>query len=204
MKAVQLSEHIGNIDEELVEQAAQIPNYGHIRRKRRIRRFAAAAAAAVLMAGSFSAGALAFAREVVVEVPARQESLELADIGLTLLLPDVWSGKYGLEKDGDNYIVYNKQIREALSEGEDDPFGGVLFYIICYAQAMTPEQVVENGFDYTAYRYLFATKERTYILYHASDVQWDPGEKQQEKIYRQMESEVEDIRFVVDGVLSDG
>lgn len=202
MKAVQLSEHIGNIDEELVEQAMQLPNYGHQRRKKRIRRFAAAAAAVVLMAGSFSAGALVFAREVVVEVPEKQESLELADIGLTLLLPDAWSGKYGLEKDGDNYIVYNRQIREALSEGEAEPFGGVLFYIVCYETAMSPEQVVENGFDYTAYRYLFATKERTYVLYHASDVQWDPGDEQQEKIYQQMESEVEEIRFVVDGVLS--
>lgn len=202
MKAVQLSEHIGNIDERLIEQAAQLPKYGHQRRKRRIRRFAAAAAAVVLMAGSFSAGALVFAREVVVEVPVRQESLELKDIGLTLLLPDAWSGKYALERDGENYIVYNRQIREALSDGTDEPFGGVLFYIVCYEAAMSPEQIVENGFDYTAYRYLFATKERTYVLYHASDVQWDPGDEQQEKIYQQMESEVEEIRFVVDGVLS--
>ena len=69
MNKKQLSEHIGNIDDRLVEQAENIPNYRQLHHRQTIRRFLTAAAAFVLMACSFSAGAFAFARETVVEVP---------------------------------------------------------------------------------------------------------------------------------------
>lgn len=197
MNKQQLSEHIGNIDDRLVENAADIPNYRRQHTRKGGARIAAAAATFVLMACSFSIGALAFTREKVVEVPVEQETVTLEEIGLTLILPDSWKGKYSMEKSGQNYICYQMQVREA---GE---FDGILFYIVCYEEAMTPEQFVENGYDFVEYRYLFSTSDKTYILCYASDVQWDPNDAAQEAAYSQMSSEIEDIRFVAEHVFMD-
>ena len=49
MNKKQLSEHIGNIDDRLVQQAEKLPNYATQRRQKRIRRLLTAAAALVLM-----------------------------------------------------------------------------------------------------------------------------------------------------------
>lgn len=194
MNKEQISEYIGNIDDRLVEQAEQIPDYKRQYRQKRIKRFMAAAAIFVLMVCSFSAGAIVFAHE--------QETVTLEEIGLTMILPDSWSGIYSVEKDGQNYKIYNKEIRKKMSNWSGTFEGGVLFNIVCYEEAMTPEQFVENGYDFTDYRYLFSTKDSTYILYYASDVQWDPNDSEQETIYQQMASEIEDIRFVVDNALA--
>lgn len=108
-----------------------------------------------------------------------------------------------MEKYGENdqhYVFYNKQIREAVSQGIDAFDGGVLFYIVCYDEVMTPEQFVENGYDFTGYRYLFSTSSRTYVLHYASDVQWDPSDPAQEAVYQKMGSEIEDIQFIVGNV----
>lgn len=200
MNKKQLSEHIGNIDDRLVQQAEQIPNYMVVRRQKRFRRFLTAAAALVLMVASFSVGAIAFAREIIVEVPAEQETLELEGINLTLILPDSWKGQYSAEKNGENFVVYNPQIKEAVSSGTELYDGGVLFTIVCYEESMTEKQFIENGLDFTAYRYLLATSGKTYILQYASDVQYDPADKEQERIYQKMMSEIEDIQFVVNNV----
>ena len=45
MNKKQLSEHIGNIDDRLVEQAENIPNYRQLHHRQTIRRFLTAAAA---------------------------------------------------------------------------------------------------------------------------------------------------------------
>lgn len=194
MNKEHLSEYIGNIDDRLVEQAEQIPDYKRQYQQKRIKRFMAAAAVFVLMVCSFSAGAIVSAHE--------QETVTLEEIGLTMILPDSWSGTYSVEKDGQNYKIYNKEIRKKMSNWSGTFEGGVLFNIVCYEEAMTPEQFVENGYDFTNYRYLFSTKDSTYILYYASDVQWDPNDSEQETIYQQMAAEIEDIRFVVDNALA--
>lgn len=80
---------------------------------------------------------------------------------------------------------------------------GVLFTIVCYEESMTEEQFIENGLDFTAYRYLFATSDKTYILHYASDMQYDPADKEQESIYQKMTSEIKDIQFVVDNIFKD-
>ena len=203
MNKEQLSRHIGNIDDLLIEQAGQIPNYGQQYRKKRIRQLIGAVAAVVLMTCSFSAGALAFSGKTVVEVPVEKETVTLEEINLTMILPDSWHGKYSVEHDGQNYIVYNPQIREATRKGEDAFDGGILFYIVRYKEAMTPEQFIENGYDFVEYRYLFSTSSSTYILCYASDVQWSPDDTGQEEVYSQMESEIKKIKFVVDNALAD-
>ncbi len=199
MNKKQLCDYIGNIDDRLIKQAEYIPNYGRLHRLKNIQRIAAMAAVAVLMVCSFSVGALAFAKENVVKVLVEPESISLEEIGLTMILPDSWKGKYSVEENGTNYIVYNEKIRKANSK--EDAFEGILFYIVCYDEAMTPEQFVENGYDFTGFRYLFATKNNTYILHYASDVQWNPNDPGQETLYTEMSSEIQDIRFVVDNAL---
>ena len=52
-----------------------------------------------LVVGGGAVGALAFSRETVTEVPAQQETVELAGIGVTVLLPDSWVGKYEVVQD---------------------------------------------------------------------------------------------------------
>lgn len=203
MNKKQLCEYIGEIDDRLIEQAEHIPDYGRRHRKKIVRRLSAIAAAAALMICSFSAGAMAFAKENVVKVLVEPETVSLEDIGLTMILPDSWKGKYSVEKKDRNYIVYNEKIRESTRNSGDEYFGGILFYIVCYDTPMTPEQFVKNGYDLTGYRYLFATKNNTYILHYASDVQWNPEDPKQEAAYTEMSSQIEDIRFVVDHALVD-
>lgn len=195
MNKEQFSEHIGNIDDRLVKQAEQIPNYAAMRRKKGFRQLLGIAAALVLMVSGFGVGAIAFARETIVEVPVEQETLELEGINLTLILPDSWKGQYSVEKRGENFDVYIPEIREKAAGYE-----GILYTIVCYEESMTEEQFIENGLDFTAYRYILTTSNKTYILHYASDVQWDPADKEQEAVYLKMMSEIKDIRFSVDNV----
>ena len=195
MNKEQFSEHIGNIDDRLVKQAEQIPNYAAMRRKKGFRQLLGIAAGLVLMVSGFGVGAIAFARETIVEVPVEQETLELEGINLTLILPDSWKGQYSVEKRGENFDVYIPEIREKTAGYE-----GILFTVVCYEESMTEEQFIENGLDFTAYRYILTTSNKTYILHYASDVQWDPADKEQEAVYQKMMSEIKDIRFSVDNV----
>lgn len=203
MNTKQLSEHIGNIDDRLVLQAEKIPNYAAQHRQRRLKKLLAAAAALVFMISGVTVGATAFAREIIVEVPLKQEILKLEGVNLTLILPADWEGKYAVEKNGINYVVYNPQIKEAVRDGENIFDGGVLFTIVCYEESMTEEQFIENGLDFTAYRYILATSEKTYILHYASDVQYNPADKEQENLYQKLMSEIKDIQFMVDNVFDD-
>ena len=78
--------------------------------------FLAAAAVLALMAASFTVGALAFSREV----PVEQETIELPGIGLTLILPDSWKGRYEVEKDErESWCrVYARSVLEKTRNGE--------------------------------------------------------------------------------------
>ena len=62
MKKEQLSEHIGNIDDRLVQQAEHIPNYARQHRQKSFKRFTAIVAVIALMVCSFTVGAVAFAK----------------------------------------------------------------------------------------------------------------------------------------------
>lgn len=208
MNGRQLADRIGNIDDRLIQQA-QETGQKKARLSHRARRWAAAAAVVALMCASFGAGALAFGKETVVEVevPAEQEMVELSDIGITLILPDDWKGRYGVEQTGrpNHYCVYATDIRDAFSrqsvqEGSLNNSGGMLFYILKWNQQLT-EKEWRNPYgewNYARNRYIMATKDGTYLLYYASDVQFTP---ETEEEYRQMEAEIDQIRFVADGAL---
>lgn len=201
MNPKQLSDRIENIDDRLVQQAQQIPNYAQ-HRKKRLRSWTAVAACIALMVCSFCVGAFAFARETVVEVPIEQETLTIEELGLTLILPDSWKGRYALMQDelGKEYLIYNPTIRKALVGNDENLIGGMLFYIRRWDEQLTKEQVDAGGeWDYALCQYIMTTKDGTYLLYYASDVQCTPETMEE---YRQMESEIGDIRFVVDNALN--
>ena len=203
MNEKQFSDRIGNVNDKLVQQAEQTPNYGREHRKRGIRQLVAIAATIALMVCSFTVGALAFAKETIVEVPVEQETITIEEIGLTLILPDSWKGKYALEQDNDfkEYHVYNPAIREAMGgDSETLLSGGMLFYLKLWDEQLTKEQVDAGGeWDYAGCRYVMTTKNGTYLLYYASDLQFTQETMDE---YRQMETEISDIRFVVDNALN--
>ena len=199
MNKKQLSDRIGNIDDRLVQEAAQRRNdCGRRRRRSRgLQRFAGLAAVLALMVCSFGVGATAFAKEVVVEVPVEQETITIEKLGLTLILPDSWEGKYALEcTDNGEYHVYDPAIRKAMGGS-----GGMLFYIMLWDEQLTKAQVDAGGeWNFARCEYIMTTKDGTYLLYYASDLQFT--EKTMEE-YRQMESEITNIRFVVDNAFAD-
>lgn len=203
MNEKQFSDRIGNVNDKLVQQAEQTPNYGREHRKRGVRQLVAIAATVALMVCSFTVGALAFAKETIVEVPVEQETITIEEIGLTLILPDSWKGKYAFEQGNTfkDYYVYNPAIREAIGgDSETLLSGGMLFYLKLWDEQLTKEQVDAGGdWDYARCRYIMTTKDGTYLLYYASDVQFTQETMDE---YRQMESEISDIRFVVDNALN--
>ena len=203
MKAKQLADRIGNIDDQFIQQAQYTPNYSKVRRTKRIQKFFTAAIAIVLMAASFTAGALACSTETIIEVPIEQEHLALSDLGLTFLLPDNWKGQYALETTDmpDNYRIYCPEVRKAMEQWSGIPNeGGVLFYIVRINEVLTPEQAENGEWSFAANRYLFATKDCTYLLYFASDVQYTP---ETEAIYRELAQQIKDIRIIVDTPLAE-
>lgn len=190
MNERQFADRIGNIDDRLVEGA----RYRRRSRGGGLRRILAAATVAALMAASFTVGALAFSREV----PIEQETIELPGIGLTLVLPDSWRGRYGVEMNEDGSVcgVYVKMVHEA------DETVGYLFWVgQAYDEPMTPAELEERSA--IPCRYLFSTANATYSINYASDVEYDPGDPEETQEYLQLWREKEQIRFLVDGVLSD-
>lgn len=207
MKGKQLSDRIGNIDDRFIEEAEHMQNYGKQRRQKIARNFAAAAAAlAVMVGGGFGLGATVFAQEieVPVEVPVEPESVTLEDFGITLIFPDSWKGNYAVEKDGDGgYDIYVPSVRDQFPP---DIGGGGLCYICLWPEQITKEEHEnpDGEWNYAPNRYIMTTKDGTYLLYYASDVQYDPSDETGGKeLYLQMFHEISQIRFVVDNALAE-
>lgn len=195
----ELADRIGNMDEHLVRQAAKLPNYGAKQRKKWAVRIVSCAAALVLMAGSFTAGAVVFARET----EAEPEMVTLEEIGLTLLLPDAWQGNYFVEvgemEGGYLYTFYDNTIHGQGGEWSD---GGALFFIGTYGDMPMTEAEMDAAHNHAyAYEYLFSTKTTNYIMVYVSDMQYDPGDSNMTSHYETLVQGITDIRFVLDDIL---
>lgn len=208
MNKKQLSEHIGNIDDRLVQQAEIIPNYVAQHRKKRIRQLLATVAVLVLMFSSFSVGAIAFAREV----PVEQENVVLDEIGLTLILPDSWKGKYEVIEDvfvPNNSTMWEfcvKSVYDAQAPADESGevlYRGTLFYIFQYTNySMSAEEFEQSGIAGIG-RYLFSTENATYVILYTTDLQFDPENSVQMDEFNAMVQSEKEIRFVVDNILKD-
>lgn len=110
MNGRELADRIGNIDGYMVQQAERLPDYGARRRRKWAMGIASCAAVFVLAVGSFTAGAVVFAKEM----SAEPEMVTLEEIGLTLLLPDTWKENYSVEvgemEGGYLYTFYDNTI----------------------------------------------------------------------------------------------
>ncbi|MCL2152756.1 MAG: hypothetical protein FWH57_07350 [Oscillospiraceae bacterium] len=186
MKREQLSNRIGNIEDRLVEQARNAPDFGQYRRNRGVRRMAFAAAVLVLMIGSFAVGAIALAKETIVYVEKEQEIVKVGDSGISLILPDEWKDKYGYELDGDNLTVYHLATRESFE------YGGVLFWI---------DRVDERyPLDYTYPEPAFTiaiTENSTYRFRLPSDIQIDINSPEAWAEYDKLSEEIVSIEIIM-------
>lgn len=181
MKGIQLSHRIGNIDDQLVKQAENVPNYGRRGKKRSVRRMLAAAAVAALMACSFAIGAFALNGD--------PEIIELKDAGITLILPDDWKGKYICESDENGAIVYQKATYESKGDWKG---AGILFYV------NKVEGTRPMDYEYPMPGYTIASIDGvTYFLALASDVQYDPEEKDVAEEYAEMRDEIQNIQILL-------
>ena len=188
MNGKQLAQHIGNIDEALVEEAREVPNYALRRQKTVLRRAVSLAAVLVLMLCSGAVGAVAFRQETEV----RQETVELTELGLTLILPEDWAGRYEVVEDTFapygtpmwSFHVYDAKV--PLVEGTDLCYQGLLFTVFQYADtSLSAEEFRESGLAGIG-RYLFATEDATYALLYATDVQFDPEDPVQQAKWTEM------------------
>lgn len=212
MNKKQFSEHIGNIDDKLVQQAEAIPNYAVLIRQKRIQQILAVAAVLVLMVSSFSVGAVAFAREIIVEVPVEQESVVLEEIGLTLILPDSWKGRYEVIED--TFVPHNSTMWEFCVKSVYDShtpadesgevfYRGTLFVVFQYTDyCMSAEEFEEEGIAGYG-RYLFATEKATYAIMYSTDVQFDPENSAQGEEWNALAQSEKEIQFVVSDLLRD-
>ena len=168
-------------------------------RKFKLARLLAAAAVLALMAASMAAGALAFSRETIVEVPAEQETIVMEDIGLTLILPDDWRDRYVVEKEGDGeWVLYNKYVYETTQDDEWGP-AGILFWFVKLDEVKSPAQAEADS--PVPCRYLLSTAENTYMLRYTSDVQYNPNDPAQTEEYLSMYYQIGDIQIVIDGIM---
>lgn len=205
MNKEQLAERIGNVDDRLIQEAGQIQNS---RRENSIvifRRCMAAVAVMALMVCSGAVGAVAFAREVVVEVPVQQEMVVLEDIGVTLILPDSWKGHYVVVEGvfGPSktpmWEFCTKLAYDAPEAADGFDYRGTLFYVIQYADySVSAEEFAEGGLAGMG-RYLFSTEEATYALMYTTDVQVDLDDPAQDEEFTSLEPTIRDIQIVLDG-----
>ena len=192
---MKLSDRMGNTDDQLSQQVSSCTP---MRPGKKRSMLVFPAVTIVLIICSFYAGTLT---QPVEEVPVEPEIIYMEEIGLTLILPDSWKGKYAWAKSRDvrTYSVYHPGIRAAMS-GDSEPFyGGTLFHIRLWDTPLTKEQLEAGGeWEYSKYQYIMTTQNGTYLLYYASDVQFTPETREE---YQRMEAEISDIRFMADHVL---
>jgi hypothetical protein len=196
MKRDQLSNRIGNIDDKLVEQAENPPNFAQIQRSRNIRRMVSIAAVMVLMVASFVSGAIALAKETIVYVESdpeivyvekEQEIIVVGNSGISLLLPDFWAGKYGYEIDGETVAVYHLATHESSG-----PYQGYLFWITRVDGRYPMDYIYpEPGFT------IAVTENSTYRFIRASDVQVDWSIPELRDGYVELEKDMKNIEIVL-------
>ena len=210
MNNKQLSEHIGNIDDILIQQAEKLPNYAAQHRRKRLKQLLATAAVLLLMVGSFSVGAFAFANEVIVEVPVAQEQVTLEEIGITLILPNSWKGKYGVVEgtfepnNSPMWEFYVKSIYDSktpTNPNGESFYRGTLFYVFQYADySISAKEFASDVEIAGTAHYLFSTESATYAIMYAPDMQFDPENSAQRDEYQTMEQSIQELQFIMPGI----
>lgn len=195
MRKEDFFEVLGELDGDIVE-GAKIPmnkNTHNRVRKSGWSKWGAIAAVVALMVCSFSVGAIAFAKEVVVEVPAEQEIVDLEAIGISLILPDEWAGRYTVVEG--TFGPYSSPmwefcVKAVYESGSTDEMGnvfrGTLFTVFQYAdRSLSVQEFEESGIAGIG-RFLLATENATYAILYATDVQFDYTDEAQTSEYNDL------------------
>ncbi len=196
MNEKQFSDRIGNVNDKLVQQAEQIPNYRREHRRRNIRQLVTIAAVIALMVCSFSVGALAFREKIYIE--KRQEIIDICDFGISLILPDEWAGKYGYDIfDNGDIEVYSLSAREDETK-DGTNLKGTLFWVEC----MDGQFPMDFSYAQPGYT-IAATATHTYRLVLASDVQYNSGNSQIANAYLSLYDSIPQIKILLSDWLTD-
>jgi len=147
------------------------------------------AAVLVLMVGSFTIGAIAMAKETIVYVEKEQEIIKVGDSGITLILPETWKEKYGVEQYGNEVIVYHLATRESFDDGT---YGGDLFRIFCIEERFPMDYV----FPYPGFT-IAITETHTYVFNYPSDVQFDRNNPAAMTEYMELSDDIKNIEIVM-------
>jgi len=196
MKREQLSNRIGNIEDRLVEQAENAPNFGRQRRNHSIRRMVSIAAVLALMVASFAAGAIALAKETIVYVEKAKEIIEVGNSGITLILPDTWKDKYeyvlhdsGVNADG---IYINLSVIHSATRERLEYEAGVLFSIH-FTDERRPMDYIWPWPGFT----IAVTETGTFHLIYPSDVQFDESDPETRAEYEELSADIRNIRIIM-------
>ena len=206
MTKEQLAERIGNINEELIHESDMRERYTEVKVKHRPRRMVAMVAVVALMVASFAVGAFAATRIESQKTRPAEERVDLDGLDVTIILPDDWADKYGMEvhKDegfgtGNYYSFYVKDIHD--SKG-DYAGAGYLFHVGKYAEEpMTPKEVEDTSMVPT--KFLFATENATYAIFYTSDVQYNPMDPEMTDLYMSLFNELDQIGFILPSLISE-
>ena len=210
MNAQQFSERIGDLDDRLIEQAQTVPNFARQRRRAVWKRAVSLAAVIALMVCSGAVGAVAFGRETSREESAQRETVELAEIGVTLVLPESWAGKYRVVQG--TFEPYGSPMWEVCVRSVYDarvPLGssgglfyrGTLFTVFqCADHSLSAEEFAQGSLAGIG-QYLFATQNATYAVLYAGDIQADPAHKEQLAEWQAMAQTVREVQFLLTDVL---
>lgn len=137
---------------------------------------------------------------------AAQELVELAEIGVTLRLPDSWAGQYEVVED--RFTPYSSTMWEFCAKAVYDArtpiagteglfYRGTLFTVFqCADYSMSAEEFAQGGLAGIG-QYLFATRDATYAMLYAGDIQFDPADAAQQAQWSAMAQSMADIQFIV-------
>lgn len=191
MKKEDFFEVLGELDDDIVK-GAKIPmnkNTQNRISKHSWPKWGAIAAVVALMVSSFSVGAIAFAKEIVVE----QEIVDLENIGISLILPDEWAGRYTVVEG--TFGPYNSPmwefcVKAVYESGRADEIGnvfrGTLFTVFQYADRPLSIQEFEESGIAGIGRFLLATENATYVILYATDIQFDYTDEAQTSEYNDL------------------
>lgn len=180
MKATQFSQHIGNVADQLIEEAAFVPNYGQQHRRRSIRQTILVAAMIAMMTCSFLIGALAFSKNTGLEAVA------VGDSGISIIFPESWEDKYGYEITEDGMEVYHLATRKQWGEA------GCLFRIVCFDGTYP----MDYAFAMPG-RVIATTTTKTYAILFPSDVQYPVDQPEIAEEYMELSNTTNEVQIVL-------
>jgi hypothetical protein len=114
------------------------------------------------------------------------EVYENQELGFSISFPSTWKGKYAVEANP----------QSASGVVVETEWGGIL----CFIFRETAEEWADSGEGDSSpveYRVLGENSDFVYLLYFASDVNYDPEDEEQVETYNEMRNDLYNIKFEI-------